>query len=225
MIARDQVEGTPALNLDALERKVWMRYFEDGINELYLGMLLLLMGSGRLLPQGDTPPSDNILLLVGLAALVVTAYYLAKRFITYPRIGMVKFGPKARTRHKRAVILLSLSALFGLVLYVIVMISASGGLRITAPDIVFPLAWSLNCLLVFGLMGYFWGYPRLYLIAVLYALVHPLLVVFRRVLGVDIGYLAFAVPATPIVVMGAVLLIRFIRNHPLPKTAPGRNER
>jgi hypothetical protein len=187
MMTSDQIEGSPALNLDALERKVWMRYFEDGINDLYLGMLLLLMGAGLFAPEKDTLPTNHILLLATIGLLVCAGYFLAKRFITYPRIGMVKFGPRAKVRQKRATVLLSLSALVGLALFVIFMLSASGGLGITAPDILYPVAWSVNCLLVFGLTGYFY-----------------------------IGFLAFAVPATPIVVIGAVLLIRFIRNYPLP---------
>jgi hypothetical protein len=216
MMTSDQIEGSPALNLDALERKVWMRYFEDGINDLYLGMLLLLMGAGLFAPEKDTLPTNHILLLATIGLLVCAGYFLAKRFITYPRIGMVKFGPRAKVRQKRATVLLSLSALVGLALFVIFMLSASGGLGITAPDILYPVAWSVNCLLVFGLTGYFWGQNRLYLIAVLYALPLPLLIGFRQILGANIGFLAFAVPATPIVVIGAVLLIRFIRNYPLP---------
>jgi len=85
------------------------------------------------------------------------------------------------------------------------------------------MAYVLNVLLVFGLGAYTLDYPRLYIIAVLFAVPIPLQILSRRFEVLKPAFYSFAIPAGIIVVMGIACLIRFLRNYPIP-SEPTLNE-
>jgi hypothetical protein len=216
MTSPEQSQANPAMDLDKIERKVWMRFYEDGIFEIFMGVLLLLMGSWRLVPEGtlDQSGAPFILIMIGLQMMAVVAFILAKRFITFPRIGRVKFGPKGKQRKRKAAIVLSGSVLVGLVLFVLGASLATGKLTLPNPDILFPSIWVANMLIVFGLLAYFTGNSRFYLVGFMYALPMPAIIALRRLAGFEVGYLAFLLPAIPLLVVGGVVMARFIRKYP-----------
>ncbi len=211
------------INLKEIERKAFRSYFQDGLWDLYLGGMLLVMGSGPVIggmleSRGESYAMWSLAVMVALVAVLFGAFWAAKKFITVPRMGLVKFGPGGRVRRVRVTIVAAVSVLVGLVIFFSILsaVRTDSSWRALLGAIV-PTAYALNMLLVFGLWGYFWSFERLYLIGLLYALPLPLMIGLDELLGIRIGYAAFAVPGAIILAMGTVVFIRFLRDYPLGK--------
>ena len=207
--------GGAAPDLKKLERMVWIRCYEDGLIDIFLGILLLLMGSGHItMYRFGMSETGSIVAMVILQIVAVGALVAAKRVFTYPRIGQVKFGPKGRSRVKKWFFVLVGSAVVGLALFLLAMASQSGGLGAVNTDILLPVVYVLNMVAVFGMFAWISGLPRFLLVGVLYALPLPLTIGFRELAGIRIGYTSFAIPGGLICLMGIVILIRFLRKYP-----------
>jgi hypothetical protein len=149
--------------------------------------------------------------------LVMLVLWAGKRFITIPRMGRVKFGPKGKARKKKARIILAISVLVGLVLFVFTWLAFKGDWDEGLPlHIIIPAVWAVNMLVVFSLGAYFLDFDRLYLIGVLYALPVPVDFLLRELAGIRLGFIVFAVPAAAILIMGVTVLVRFLRDYPIP---------
>jgi hypothetical protein len=208
--------NTPAdVDLNKIERAVWMRCYEDGLMEIFLGLMLLMMGSGSVFMEAyGMSEMGAIILLLVMATAAIVLFYVGKRLVTFPRIGRVKFGPKGKARLKKTTIIMSGSAVVGLLVFVLATMLHSGSITNLNPDLVLPLIWVINVVVVFGLWARVAGLPRFFLIGFLFALPLPLLIGLKELANVRIGYGAFAVPGLIVVLMGVVTLARFIRNYP-----------
>lgn len=204
------------LNLKEIERRAFRSTFQDGLWDIYLGLLLLAMAIGALLSDLGATPSPLVrqLIYVGLIALSVLVLWRGKKVITIPRMGLIKFGPRRRKKLGKVTIVLGISVLLGLFCFVV-----AANLRDNPPEWLkfgFPAVWAVNCLVVFSLMAYFLDFPRLYFYGVLYAVPLTLDSVLKRGIGSDLTFIAFGIPALVILSIGVGLLVRFLRRYPVP---------
>ncbi len=145
--------------------------------------------------------------------VAVSAYAAAKRILTIPRIGFVKFSPhRAKAMQTIALIVFSLFALLGVVAF---MQTEGGGT---------PL-WLLiaieNYMLVIGVsvatsfcaLGYTFRIKRMYA----YALMTLIMFVTGHFLSYPLHYY-LTLLGTLILLFGLAMLIRFIRRYPLSTT-------
>jgi len=205
------------INLKELERKAWRSVFQDGLWDIYLGLLLMALAIYALLSKTKLPEAQQMVIYIGLMALSMLVLWAGKRFITLPRMGRVKFGPRGKTRRRKAAVLLAISVLVGALVSIVTSLGLKGNLSDGLPlHLVVPAAWALNMLVLFSLGAYFLDYDRLYLIGVLYALAVPLLIWLDEFAGIKLGFIALAVPAGIILIVGLVVLVRFLRDYPLP---------
>lgn len=195
------MSGQP--NLKQLERRAWRSIFEDGLWELYFGATLLWVAASRLIPIEVI----NVVLALGLLA----AFIAAKRVITVPRMGMVKFGSgRKRKRAMTAILLATSVVLTGILGYA----AASGvtGEWIRSNQTVVDVMFAAWVYFVFALMAHWLDFPRLYLIGLVYALV------FSHLLPIDTSVTAL-VGGILVAVPGLVRLISFLRKYQLPAEA------
>lgn len=94
------------INLQELERLAYRRTYQDGLYDIYLGGMLASFASFAFIsfPGNETDLLTQLtynLIGIGLSSLI---FWLGKKFITLPRIGMVKFGP-SRQKSKKDLIL------------------------------------------------------------------------------------------------------------------------
>lgn len=203
------------IDLKQLERKVWTAFFEDGIWDIYLGMLLMAMAVGALLTDVGVPESNQVIVYLLLIVGAMLFLWAGKRFITIPRIGRVRFGSKGKSRIGKAVILMTISALVGLLAFVIAALSAKGSLPRSFPaDLLLPAIWVANMIIVFSLAAYFLRFNRLYLIGVMFAVGVPLDIILKELTHRDLTFVAFGMPALVILAVGIVVLVRFLRRYP-----------
>jgi len=211
------------ISLKQLERKVYTSFFQDGLWDIYLGLLLLSMGMSQPLAAMGASLVWATVLSLALAALGLLIFVGGKRWLTVPRLGTVRFGHARRVGGKRAAAVFSLSVLVGAVLFAL---SWTGVTRIAVLEVIpLPaLIFAANCIVVFGLAGYFLDFSRLYAYAVLYAAAFPLAVLLRGPAQLPYGWpLAYSVASGPMLIIGLVLLIRFVHEYPLG--TPGTPER
>ena len=207
---------TEKLNLKELERKAWRSFFDDGLWDIYLGLLLALMGVSAFMNNLELTEAMHMGIYIGLLIVVMLAFWAAKRFITVPRIGRVKFGSERKKRRIKTSLVLFASVVFGFILFLLLDGVARGNINRALPwDVIVPAAWALNMLLVFGLMGYFLEFERLYFIGLVYAIVLPLDAILRKTTELRIVPYMFVFAGFLIIVIGTVYLTRFLHNYPV----------
>jgi hypothetical protein len=203
------------INLKEIERKAWRSMFQDGLWDIYLGLILFAMGMGALLEKLSLGSVQQYVVYIGLLILAMAVLWAGKRFITMPRMGRVKFGPQRKVRQNLVRFVLFGSVLFGVIVWIITSL-VSGGWAAGLPwKTIFPAVYALNMLVVFGLAAYIFQFGRLYLIAVLYAFPVPVDFLVGQKWGLDLGYIAFSIPAVIIIAIGVTLLVRFVRENPV----------
>lgn len=202
---------TENLNLKQLEKKTWKSYFQDGIWDLFLGLLWLGLGISPLLEKIDIPS------ILGYVVMMVPAYIVfvaGKRYITTPRMGLVKFSPARKSKTKNARIALTASVLFGIIVMLLVVTDV---VELTSDAQFGAIAFCVNAIVVFSILAYFLDFNRLYLYGLMFASSIVLVELLRG--HVESPYhvlMGFGVPGAIVAIIGAVYLIRFILAYPLP---------
>lgn len=183
--------------LKELEHKIFMRYFEDGFWDIYLGLLLLSFGLTITFELGY---------LAGVfGALGVLIPRVGKSKYTYPRVGYIKF----RDIRRRNVGMIVLGVLiFGVVLFFFFSGSQENPITEFLRNnilLIIALIWSGALVTVASILDvkhYFY-----------YALL-----VFVGIYGGNwVGSLGINLIVTGgiIVIVGLIIMILFIRKHPI----------
>lgn len=209
---------TTQLSLKEIERKAFRSTYEDGLQDLHYGLVVICMSFFIYRPATGYSPM-NLVLMSGALAVLFALFWAGKKFITLPRMGQVTFGPIRKQKKS------TLAIILGAVVAVqvgIVALSVGGWLD---PE----LASKINAFLKVGnlerlavsavgalfvgpsmiLIAYFSDFPRGYYIAILMSLAVFLMVWLNRPLYPIILGALIALP-------GLVLFVNFLRKYPLP---------
>jgi len=199
------------VNLKQIERKAWTSYFHDGLTDLYGGFILLGLGLSML--------TDQVwwlaLMLVGTAAL------WARKRITYPRMGYVRFSPQREATKKRSRLIAGIAIagtlLLGFILFALVWTDGLPQWLDAWLKDYFLLAFAVMVAAIIALGAYLAGVARFYAYAVLVFAAFAV----SQWLNTPAG-LPVTIAAGLIVLCGLVVLIRFLRKYPPPpKEGPG----
>ena len=200
------------LGLKEVEQKVFQTTFQDGLWDIYLGLLLIIFGLSPLLEYLGFGFSENWILI--LSAPVVITFWAAKKFISTPRIGSVKFAPSRKAKLKNVQIIIASWLIVGIIFFILTVtnkFSSSGINGFNAPLI----AWVVLCLFGFSLGAYYLNFNRLYLYGIFYAIPFPFLMQKHNLLLRNIGYITFFTFGGIMVLIGSILFIHFFRNYSL----------
>ena len=205
----------PETDLKALERKAYLSYHSDGLLDVGFGLLILSVGIGWYMGM---PWLAGILFAIG-----ISSYAGAKKVITIPRIGLVRFGPARQKRQKREtsffMVYFTITALLGVVMFLVVINinrSPGGFGRILEKFIMAP--YSILVAIAFACLAYWKQIPRYYI----YAIILLIAVIAGPLLGINHA-IYFSTPGIVILVVGISLLIRFLKTYPLPEKEYSKN--
>ena len=203
------------LDLKAIERKAFRSVHQDGLWDIYLGGLLLVLSLFFAIPEsGEGELTFMALALLGVA-VVFAFFQLGKKYITVPRMGQVKFGAE---RQKRKVTLAWIMGGFvlvtlGVLLFSLYVWNADAPFDVNLAPLLGRAVVSTISALIAGLstivISYFKEFTRGYYIALLMALG------FFFTLWLDTTVPMIAAGAL-ILVPGLVIFVTFLRQHPLP---------
>jgi hypothetical protein len=188
---------TGDIDLKRIERSAWESYFQDGLWDIFMGLLML--GMGIEIISGETV---WYMIVVALAVLVPI---IGKRFITNPRLGRVKFGRSRRLKQKKVIAVLGLSSLVGVAIF---FLTVSG---VEIPRAGMAAIAGVWFLIVFSLMGYFMDFLRMYPYGLAFSLCFSLALGLRNDL---VPSIAFLVSGSIVMLVGVAILSHFIRNNP-----------
>ncbi|MDH4300300.1 MAG: hypothetical protein OEV57_02855 [Dehalococcoidia bacterium] len=186
------------VNLKEIQRKVYMSFFQDGLWDIFLGLCVVEWGLGMF---------TDLAYLSGVFFIgTYFAVFGIKRWLTYPRIGYVRFSAtRVREIKGRFFILLTVTALLG------VGVSVLWGIGPRPQWLVHYFPLMLNgmaaALVCFG--AYWVRVNRFYLHAALIFLG----AVFHLWLGIRWGF-GFIGAGGIIVLIGLALLVSFLRKYP-----------
>ena len=205
------------IDLKNLEEKAWRSTFEDGIFEIYFGILHLNITIGVIIDE-LLPTLYRLIVMFSIVGLGLAFFLIGKKFISEPRLGKVKFGRTRIIRKVKTIAVLSVNFLALLIIFLIGVFNPQ--FRLEFPEYLFDLIVGL---LFFTLplcfIAYFLQFKRLYIIALLLGLgftIDELFTLFPipEIFG---SILAFGIISISILCMGVVVFIRFLRKYPLPK--------
>lgn len=211
----------PTVDLKELERQAYRATFQDGLWDLFLGLMLLATGGMHTLARmGVSQPWPFLPALVPVLLFVI-----GKRTITIPRMGVATFGPARQGRLRRLRIFLIAAVAVGGALF---LLAATGGVGVLLRGEVLGvpvLLIALSAVMWMGLSlwAHFLDFPRLYWIALLFGLSAPLSELLRPLVGATVHYLVgFGITALVVCAVGLAHLIRFVRSHPVPREEVSR---
>lgn len=196
-----------SLDLKALERKAFRSFYQDGIWDIFFGLMMLAMWVPTLFDNmGNKGVRTLSMILLELAAIFFLIF--GKKHITAPRLGNVNFGQKRKRRlvYIIGVNLFSLGALLALAL---LRNASPERFASSASEMIAAVGLGMWITFITSIMAYFLDFNRLYLYALIYGST------FALVLLLDIP-LIFLGAALLILVPGLVIFIRFLNaNKPV----------
>jgi MFS family permease len=208
---------TTNMNLRQIERKAWTSFFQDGLLDIFMGLVLLAVGIPAVLSNILTSELHQDAAAVVLMVLAFLPYWAGKRLITVPRIGRAKFSRERKSRQTKAAVIYAISVIVGVIVFLMVMLGLSSGpptwVQRLGVDGFLALGIGGFMLFIMGLASYFTDFTRGYIIAALYALAFSGTVLLHNPI-------MFIIAGTLAVLMGVIVLIRFIREYPVAAQGP-----
>jgi hypothetical protein len=186
-----------SMSLENVERRAWTLYFEDGLWDLFFGFLFF---GGGLRAVTD---SLWAYLLVAVGVLLVI---FGKRWLTLPRLGAIKFGPKRKARRQTLFILIMVAVVLTFVVLLLPV------LDIATPGPHAGLLFALLVPLILGIVAYFLDFRRLYVYAVLAAI----FMMVTETVSLQAGAVAQMIAGGIALLIGLWNLWHFLREYPLP---------
>jgi hypothetical protein len=197
-------------NLKEIERRAYMSYHQDGLLDVFAGLYVLGFGLGIFMDTVWEFGFGAIMPAI-LIATVLPIWIAAKRRITMPRIGFVKFGLGGGTSKLMAIFIGLAVAGLG-VAFAFTLATIQSGSRQWL-DLIFQngmLILGFGSLAVCVLFGYSMGLRRLYA----YGLLALISLVIGQFMGIFFAYVLVAL-GTTVMITGFALLIGFVRKYPL----------
>lgn len=183
------------IDLKGAERRAWTFYFQDGLWDIFLGLMFVGAGLRTL--------TDNLWFYLLVAAGVLTLI-LGKRWITLPRLGAITFSPQRKAR----LAVIRVAALIALIFTAVIFIMVVSGADLSA----LPIGWFFVFLVpaVFLLMAYMMDFKRLYG----YTLLIAAFMVITEIYGDPLAAWAQIIAGLVPLLTGLGLLVRFLRRYP-----------
>lgn len=200
-------------DLKKLERKAYIAFYQDGLLDIFFGLMLSASGISALLEYYNISRHWVTISIVILPFM----YISGKKIVTIPRLGRVNFSFWRKQRKSRVIVILVGVVMVSFALLVLAQT------RLLKYDENFvrgytgPLLEGLFFLIVFSIMAYLLDYNRLYIIALAFFISMPLAQALKGLLSTPFNeVVAYCVPGGGVVLFGVFLLLRFLRRYPKP---------
>jgi hypothetical protein len=200
-------------DLKKIEKRIIGSYFNDGLWDIY-GALILL-GFGFTMVTGW----DYLILAF---AVVAVALLLLRRRIIIPRLGQVKFSIERQSKTKKSILIAVITGTFTMLLGAVFFVLYSTN---TVPQWLdvwmgdyFLAAFGGVLALVIAIAAYLVGVWRYYIYAALTFVAYVIASILRPH---DTEAIPIVMAGAIILIMGAIVLTRFLRKYPLPPQETG----
>ena len=197
-------------SLREVEKKTYMSYHQDGLLDIFVGVYVLLFGLGILLLT-VTDFSTWFVIPAIFPAIMVPIWISAKKRITMPRIGYVKFGTRGANKLMAIFIGLMVAGLG--VFMAFTFASESQAWALTLRNLIISngmIIIGISAAAISSLFAYTMGLKRLYA----YGILTLVLFLAGHFTTIPFGYFLLTIGLV-VIINGFVLLTQFTRKHPL----------
>jgi hypothetical protein len=199
-----------------LEKKAWKTYFDDGIFDIYFGILIASFGPSIAF-YDILPIPLNVLLGPLMIGFGLVFFILSKKYVIKPRIGVVKYGRKRKVRKLKTVIILSVNIMFLVILFLLNLLISGGEIDLPY-NLIVLLEGFLFLTLPLCFVAYFLQLTRLYFYALVLGCGFFLADISSLVISIPFNFLfIYLMFGVIIITIGIIFLIRFFRKYQLPK--------
>ncbi len=201
-----------SIQIKSIEKKIWLSTYQDGLWDLYWGVLLLGFGVSPLLEKFGVIKPLNFVIFPVMAFLIL---FLGKKFISIPRMGQIKFGGKRKSNHKKLFILGIITFIITLIVFYIVKRNIFGANPLNSNyNNYAPAIYAAIFVLSISTIAYFMEFKRLYFYAFLFGISIPIAETLYFVVGEPLdGLIAFSFTSFPILITGIILFFYFIKKY------------
>jgi hypothetical protein len=206
---------TESGDLREIERRAYRSTYQDGLYDLCYGIFLAAWAVVPVLKGLEVSTYLAVLPFLAVPAIILI---VGKTYITNPRLGSARYGPK---RMAQATRLLGVGAVALLVMYLLIIVGSVWGIRLSGVrkvgDLTLPLIESLVIFVGLSVLAYYSDFRRLYLYAFFVAAGILVAEFLYQYVGTPLDILlAFGIPALGIMVTGLVLFFGFLKKYPRP---------
>jgi hypothetical protein len=205
------------LDLKAIERQAFRSTYQDGLWDMYLGLVVVGMSIFIYRPPEGYSPANIVLMLLAMA-LAYSLFWAGKKFITLPRMGQVRFGAARKQKKTTLALILGIVVLIQvgvLGLTVLGWLNPEVGAKVNGffrdrdlMDLAVAVIGSLFVGPSMILIAYFSDFPRGYYIGAMMALAVFLMIYLNQpIYAIIVGAL--------IILPGLMLFVRFLKTYPL----------
>ena len=207
---------TEDMDIKAFEKKVFKVSSEDGLLDIYLGVLFIGMGFFGVFYETFPLPWNIIFLYSIVIGIAFPLFFFGKKYIAAPRTGIVKLSIRRSPSKKRLLIFLIINVILTFTVFIFTLL---GLFQIQLePYITMLLIGLLFLTLPFSILAFFMKTPRYYIIAIVMGLSLMLAEYSREFVDSPFHFaVAFSIAGSFVLVMGIVVLIRFLHRYPLSK--------
>ncbi len=167
---------TDLSDLKTLERDAFRKFYEDGLVDVFFGLMLVTMAIGAVVTDRLENEAAGMIAMLGISVVLVALLMVPRRRLLLTRLGSFRPGPDRRRKVSATRLALLGSVLVGVVVSALVAAAYGAEVSVASIEVLLPMVWFLNAVLVMGAMAYFLDVPRFYLYGVLFGLAMPLLI-------------------------------------------------
>ncbi len=202
------------INLKSAERNSLALNFRDGLWDMLLGSFLVALAFQGPLEQNGTAVWLSYMPAAGIMLVGLAGYWLAKRKLVVPRIGIIKISLRhSKTRRWMLGLAIGLQ-LITLLIFVLGMSGWLGKNLGGQPHWLVDAFFGVLAFSFFAFLGYTMDTPRLYLYGLALGLSMPLGVLIRSESQV-VNTLPMLAAGGVMLVGGGIALALFLNRYPL----------
>ncbi len=208
------------ISIKDAERKAFRMTFQDGLWDIFLGIVILQFATIPLLTDLGWGDFWSSMAILPVYFLVWFGIRRMKTAVVVPRVGLVNYQDERKRKIRKIPLIASITLVLGLIFGLLFFVSDNFN------EWLFPLGFSIVALGAFSGAAYYLDFPRLIVYGVLTAM-SPLI---GQMLYVTFGAahhgfpITFGISGLAMIVTGLILFARFLQKYSRPDNLLIENE-
>ncbi|TXT66899.1 MAG: conserved membrane protein of unknown function [Promethearchaeota archaeon] len=202
------------LDLRLLEKRAFRSAFEDGLWDIFFGMIFLGLGMIWTFSFSNLIIAFIIQISINIAAVLILK--LLKKFITTPRLGNVKFGKKRKKKKIRLKLILSSFVVLNIIILFFTLNNLFKAINIEGLLLLMIIGFGFISI-PFIVVAYFMDFKRLYFIAIIGGFSFFLFGILDEIIENPWSSIfSFVLIGSSIIIWGLILFYKFLKRYPHP---------
>ncbi|MBN2030623.1 hypothetical protein JW824_10300 [bacterium] len=201
------------IHLKEIEKRAFRSTFQDGLWDIFLGVLLLNLSIFPWLTEEYMSPFSIVIVSLTITIVVFIGFLLGKRYLTVLRIGILRVGSDRKSKLKKlhVVLIVSVAGTTALLFFTRYLNQFS---RIPIPFLIF----GIQAIIVFSIGAYLLSIDRLYLYGIFFAFPLPTgYALAKAQYSIFELIIVAAIPSLIMIIIGIVFFTKFLLNYPVTR--------